>query len=396
VWLNAPFAKGVTMSQFPPFSDEHHQLRQTVKDWAEREIAPNSYEWDKRGHYPHKEILKQMAELGLLGIRFDPDYGGMGLDWWFTCAYQEGLCHARNAGIIMSLTVQTDMATPIVNELGTPEQKEEFLRGVIDGTKMAALGVSEPGCGSDVAAIRTTAKKDGDDYIINGAKTFITNAAIADFITLAVRTGDEGHGGISLVLFPTNTPGFSVGKKLDKLGTRSVDSSEIHFDNCRIPQRNLLGHENAGFYYIMTNFQGERLTAGVTALMSMQVALDDAIKYGSERKVFGRNITKFQVWKHKLAEHITGVEAARALTYMAVQRMVTGEDPTKLVSMAKLYTSDMAQKVVYDCLQIHGGYGFVEEYDIARVYRDIRLLTIGGGTSEVMKEIIWKWHQMGA
>ncbi|MCA9570459.1 MAG: acyl-CoA dehydrogenase family protein [Myxococcales bacterium] len=380
---------------FPPFTDEHDQLRALARDFAEREIAPNSAAWDAAGEWPHREIFRQLAELGLLGIRYPDSVGGMGLDWWYTTAFVEGLGHARNGGVVMSILVDTDMATPIIGEIGTEEQKQEFLAPVVRGEKIAALGVSEPDCGSDVAAIRTTAKKDGTDYVINGQKTYITNGAIADFITLAVRTGGEGHGGISLVLFPTDTPGFSVGRKLDKLGTRSVDSCELHFDNCRIPQRYLLGHENAGFYYIMTNFQGERLVAALTAIHSMELALGDAIRFGSERKAFGRPVAKFQVWKHKLAEHLASLEAAKALTYQAVQRMQTGEDPTKLVSMAKLFSCDLAQRVIYDCQQLHGGAGYIEEYPITRLARDVRLLTIGGGTSEVMKEIVWKWTEMG-
>ncbi|MCB9676748.1 MAG: acyl-CoA dehydrogenase family protein [Alphaproteobacteria bacterium] len=381
---------------FPPFNEEHDQLRKLAKDFAQNEIAPNSDEWDRAGVWPHREIFAKLAELGLIGIRFPEAYGGMGLDWWYNTAYVEGLGHARNGGVVMSILVNSDMATPIIAEIGTDEQKEEFLRPLIAGQRIAALGVTEPNCGSDVAAIQTTAKKDGDDYVINGAKTYITNGAIADFITLAVRTGDAGHGGVSLVLFPTDTPGFSVGRKLDKLGTRSVDSCELAFEDCRIPRRYLLGHENAGFYYIMTNFQGERLVAAQTAIHSMERALEDAIRYGTERSAFGRPIGKFQVWKHKFAEHLTGLEAAKALTYQAVQRMNTGQDATKLISMAKLFAGDLAQKVVYDCQQFHGGYGYIEEYAITRLYRDVRLITIGGGTSEVMKEIIWKWHEMGA
>jgi len=379
---------------FPPWTDEHAQLRQTIRDYAEKQLAPHAEEWDKAGAFP-REVFHDLADLGVLGIRMPEEIGGLGLDWWYTVAFIEGLMHARNSGLLMSVLVDTDMATPIISEIGTDAQKQEFLAPTIAGERVAALGVTEPGCGSDVAAIRTTATKDGDDYVINGAKTYITNASFADYITLAVRTGEDGHGGISLVLFPTDTPGFSVGRKLDKLGTRSVDSCEIHFDNCRIPQRYLLGHENAGFYYIMTNFQGERLVAAVMAYAGMEISLRDAIRYGKERTAFGRPIGKFQVWKHKFAEHLTSLEAARALTYQAVQRINSGEDPTKLVSMAKLFCGDLAQRVTYDCLQMHGGYGFIEEYDICRTYRDVRLLPIGGGTSEVMKEIIWKWDEMG-
>lgn len=381
---------------FPPFEDEHHQLRALARDFAEKELAPHSAAWDKAGEWPHREIFARLAALGLLGIRFPEAYGGLGLDWWYTTAMVEGLGHARNGGVVMSILVDTDMATPIITEIGTEEQKHEFLAPVIAGEKIAALGVSEPDCGSDVAALRTTARKDGGDYVIDGQKTYITNGAIADFITLAVRTGDAGHDGISLVLFPTDTPGFSVGRKLDKLGTRSVDSCEIHFEGCRIPQRYLLGQENAGFRYIMTNFQGERLVAALTAIHSMELGLQDALRFASERSVFGRPVAKFQVWKHKLAEHLTALEAAKALTYQAVQAIDSGADPTKLVSMAKLFTTDLAQRVVYDCQQIHGGAGYIEEYPVSRLSRDVRLLTIGGGTSEVMKEIIWKYVERGA
>ncbi len=381
--------------QFPPYGPEHDQLREAVRAFAVQNLAPHRYEWDAAGGFP-RSIFKDLADLGLLGIRFPEAHGGLGLDWWYTAAFIEGLSAARNAGLVMSILVDTDMATPIIDEIGTEAQKAEFLAPVIRGEMVAALGVTEPGAGSDVSAIRTTARRDGDHYVINGAKTYITNGSFADFITLAVRTGGEGHGGISLILFPTNTPGFSVGRKLDKLGTRSVDSCELSFVDCRVPAKNLLGHENAGFYYIMKNFQGERLTAALTAVTSMEIALHDAIAYGKERQAFGRPIVSFQIWKHKLAEHLTALEAAKALTHQAIAKLVSGEDPTKLVSMAKLFAGDLAQRVIYDCQQMHGGYGYIEEYDITRTFRDIRLLTIGGGTSEVMKEIIWKWHDAGA
>ena len=376
---------------FPPWNEEHDMLRKTVRQFAQERLAPHRHEWDKARLWPAREIFKEMADLGLLGLRYPEAIGGLELDWWATAAYVEEICEARNGGVVMSILVQTDMATPVIAEIGTPEQQQEFLAPVVSGEYIAALGISEPGAGSDVASIRTTAKKDGDDYIINGSKTFITNAAIADFIVLAVRTGDEGHFGISLVLFPTKTPGFTLGRKLDKLGTHSIDSSEVHFDSCRIPQRYLLGQENAAFIHIMQNFQGERLVAALNGVAASEIALKDAIKYGKERKAFGRPIGKFQVWRHKFAEHLTAVRAAKMLTYHAVDACNSGKDPTLEVSMAKLHVADLAQKVAYDTLQFHGGYGFCEEYDVCRAYRDIRLLTIGGGTSEVMKEIIGKY-----
>jgi len=378
---------------FPPWTDEHDMIRRTVRQFAVERLAPHRHEWDKAGEWPAREVFQEMAALGLLGIKVEPEYDGMGLDWWANTAFAEELAHARNAGVVMSILVNTDMATGVISEIGTHEQKQEFLAPVVRGEKIAALGVTEPGAGSDVANIRTTAIEDGDDFVINGSKTYITNGSFADFVTLAVRTGgpDSGYGGISLVLFPTDTPGFTVGRKLDKLGTRSVDSSELHFDNCRIPKRNLLGIHNGGFIHIMQNFQGERIVGALMAVSGMELAVEDALRYGNERKAFGRPLTKFQVWRHKFAEHLTSIQAAKMLTYHAVDKMMGDDDPTREVSMAKLYGADLAQRVIYDCLQFHGGYGFIEEYDIARTYRDMRLLPIGGGTSEVMKEIISKY-----
>ncbi len=373
---------------FPPWREEHELIRKTVREFTERRLAPHRKEWDDAGQWPAREVLREMAELGLLGIRYPEEHGGMGLDWWATAAFVEELSRAANGGVVMSILVHTDMATPIIAEIGTDEQKREFLEPAIRGERIAALGVSEPGAGSDVASIRTTARIDGGDFVINGQKTFITNGSFADFITLAVRTGDEGYGGVSLVLFPTDVKGFSVGRKLDKLGTRSVDSSELHFEDCRIPRRYLLGELNAGFYYIMRNFQGERLVAALMAVAGMELQIQEALEYGQQRRAFGRPIAKFQVWRHRFAELMAAVRAAKMLTYHAVDVVNSGGDGTVEISMAKLFAGDLAQKVAYDCLQFHGGYGFIEEYDIARAYRDVRLITIGGGTSEIMKEII--------
>lgn len=376
---------------FPPFTDDHALLRRTVADFVMRELYPFRKEWDDAGEWPAREILKKMAGLGLLGIRFDPKWGGAGLDWWAHTAMVEELALARNGGVSMSIFVHTDISTPVIAEIGTDEQRDEFLRPAITADRIGALGITEPGCGSDVASLTTTARVDGGDYIINGAKTFITNGAIADFIVLAVRTGGASHSGISLVILPTDLKGFSVGKKIDKLGTRSVDSSLLHFDSCRIPRRYLLGEENAGFSYIMKNFQGERLVGALMCTSGMDIQLRDAMEYGKTRVAFGRPISNFQVWRHKFAELMTQVKAAKMLTYHAVDKMNSGQEATLEVSMAKLFAGDLAQRVAYDCLQFHGGYGFTEEYDIARAYRDVRILPIGGGSSEIMKEIIWKW-----
>ena len=378
------------------FKEEHETLRKTVRDFAEKEIAPFAMEWDEKEIFP-KEIFKKAGDLGLLGIRFDPEFGGSGLDYKFTTAYAEALTWSRSAGVNMALMVQSDMATPVINEIGTREQKQEFLAPAIKGEKIAALGVSEPFVGSDVANLRTTAKKvAGGDYVINGSKTFITNGTRADFITLMVRTGDTGFGGISIFLFPTNTKGFSIGKKLKKIGNKASDTAELSFDNCRLPSRYLLGEENQGFIYLMNNFQSERLIAAVAACAGMKKMIDEAIKYGKEREAFNKPIIKYQVWKHKFVELLSQVEAAQQLTYWACEaydrfKRENGPNPTKEVSMAKLVACDLMQRVAYDCQQFHGGYGYMTEYDISRAWTDARLLTIGGGTSEIMKEIISKF-----
>ena len=290
----------------------------------------------------------------------------------------------------MAMMVQSDITLPVLDELGTPEQKEEFLRPAIAGDRIAALGISEPGGGSDVGAIKTRATIDGDDLVISGQKLWITNGTRADFIILAVRTGEDRYKGVSMVIFPTETKGFAVGKKLKKVGNLSSDTAELFFDGCRIPKRYVLGEIGKGFYYTMTNFQGERLASAIGAVASMEKALEMAIAYGRERHAFGQPIGQFQVWKHKFAEHLTSVEAAKWLTYRATDLFNRGLPAVKEITMAKLYTSELAQKVAYDCMQIFGGFGYTVEYPISRIWRDVRLHTIGAGSSEIMKEIIAK------
>ena len=372
-----------------PFTEDHDAFRKTARAWVERELAPHALEWDRAGIFP-REVFKQAGELGLLGINHGQEYGGSGLDYWYVTAFAEELVRSHNAGVNMALLVQSQMATPIINELGTDEQKQQFLAPALAGEKIAALGVSEPGCGSDVASIQTTARRDGDDYVINGSKMWITNGTRADFITLAVRTGEAGYGGISLVTFPTDVKGFQVSKKLDKVGNLSSDTAILFFEDCRIPRRYVLGEENEGFYHVMTNFQGERLVGALTTVAGMQLMVDEALQYGQERHAFGRPILKYQVWRHRFVEHLTTIEAARRLSYLAVDLYDRKENPVKEISMAKLFAGDAIQKVAYDCQQFYGGMGYIEETHVARAWRDARLITIGGGTSEVMKEIISK------
>jgi citronellyl-CoA dehydrogenase len=373
------------------FREEHEIFRNSVHQFLEQEVVPHVDEWERNELFP-REIYKRCGELGFLGAHYPEDVGGHGGDWWYAAAWGEALVRGRCAGMAMALMVQTDMATPIIGELGTREQKDEFLAPALRGEKIAALGVSEPNCGSDVASIRTTARRVEGDYVINGAKCWITSGTRADFITLAVRTGAEGSGfgGISLLTFPTDVKGFKVTRKIKKMGNHSSDTAELSFEDCRIPARYLLGEENHGFYYIMTNFQGERLIAACSAVAGAQRCLDETIQYTTERTAFGRPILKFQVWRHQFAELQTEIEAARWLTYRAVDLYNRKEDATKEITMAKLFAGELACKVADRCLQAHGGFGYAEEFPISRYYRDVRLVTIGGGTSEIMKEILSK------
>lgn len=372
-----------------PFTPEHQLFRRTLRDYVERELAPHALEWDEAGIFP-REVFTAMGRIGALGVNYPEEVGGAGGDEWYAVVLAEELVHSRNAGVNMALLVQSQMATPIIGQLGSDEQKQQFLAPALRGEKIAALGISEPDAGSDVASLRTTARRVGDEYIVNGAKMWITNGARADFITLAVRTGGPGHGGISLLTFPTDVKGFSVSKKLSKVGNLASDTALLFFEDCKVPARYLLGEENAGFHHVMTNFQGERLMAAVGAVAGMQQLVEDAIAWGNERNVFGKPLVKFQVWKHKLVEHLTAIEAARWLTYRACDLFDRGEPAVKEISMAKLFAGDLMQKVVYDCQQLHGGMGYVVETPVARAFRDARLLTIGGGASEIMKEIIAK------
>lgn len=373
------------------FREEHEIFRNSVHQFLEQEVVPHVDEWERNELFP-REIYKRCGELGFLGAHYPEDVGGSGGDWWYAAAWGEGLVRGRCAGMAMALMVQTDMATPIIGELGTREQKDEFLAPALSGDKIAALGVSEPNCGSDVASIRTTARRVEGDYVINGAKCWITSGTRADFITLAVRTGAEpsGFGGISLITFPTDVKGFKVTRKIKKMGNHSSDTAELSFEDCRVPARYILGEENHGFYYIMTNFQGERLIAACSAVAGAQRCLDETIQYTTERTAFGRPILKFQVWRHQFAELQTEIEAARWLTYRAVDLYNRKEDATKEITMAKLFAGELACKVADRCLQAYGGFGYAEEFPISRYYRDVRLITIGGGTSEIMKEILSK------
>ncbi|ACG72425.1 acyl-CoA dehydrogenase domain protein [Anaeromyxobacter sp. K] len=378
---------GAPAVAFEPFTEDHQAFRRTVRAFVEQELAPHGREWDEAGSFP-RALFRRFGELGLFGIRQPPEVGGSGLDWWYVVAYAEELARCRNAGLAVSMLVHGEMAIPVIGELGTEAQRREFLAPAVRGERVAALAISEPDAGSDVAAIRTTARRDGADLVVNGSKMWITNGARADFLTLAVRTGEAGHGGLSLLLFPTDVKGFQVSRTLEKVGLPSSDTAVLFFEECRVPAANLLGEQDQGFYHVMANFQGERLVAAVQAVAGMQLMLEDAMRYGGERSAFGRPVAKFQAWRHRLADHLTAVEAARWLTYRAADLLARGEPAVREISMAKLFACELAQRVAYDCMQLHGGMGYVLESDIARAWRDVRAMTIAGGTSEIMRELV--------
>lgn len=376
-------------TNYPPFTGEHDLIRQSVKRFCLEEVAPFAHEWENAGQYP-RELFRKAADLGLFGIRIDPRWNGAGMDWWASAAAYDALRFTDFPSLNIGFMVQSDLTLPIIEELGTDEQRQEFLAPGVVGERIAALAISEPCCGSDVAGIRTTAREDGGDFVISGQKLWITNGVEADFLVLAVRTAEDRHKGISMILFPTDTPGFSAGKRLKKIGHVASDTAELFFDECRIPKRFLLGRKNRGFYYVMGHFQGERLATALLVLSFMDRSLELAVQYGKDREAFGRRVIENQVWRHRLAEHQASIEAARWLTYRAVDLMNRKEDADRAVTMAKLVTTELSQKVTYDCMQIFGGFGYTTEYPIGRFWRDMRLYTIGAGTSEIMKEILAK------
>lgn len=382
-----------------PYTEEHQQYRAQIRRFAEKEMLPYVDEWEKSSLFP-RELFKRAGELGVFSAHYPEEHGGAGGDEWFAIAKSEELTRGRMAGVTMALLVQGDMATPVISDLGTKEQIDEFLRPALTGEKIAALGVTEPNAGSDVAGIQTVAKKDGDDWIINGSKTYITNGTRADFITLLVKTRPEaGAHGCSFFLVPTNLKGFSISKKLDKLGNNSSDTAELAFEDVRVPSRYLLGEESMGFMYLMQNFQSERLIGCASSVAGLNLMIEDALAYGRDRKAFGKPLLKREYWQHKFVELLTKLEAGKALTYHAadaynedrfVKKGQLSMETVKLISMAKIFVGDLTGEVPDWCLQFHGGAGYIEEFPIARHWRDARLFRIGAGTTETMRYYVAK------
>ena len=373
------------------FNKDHEMVRKAVREFVEKEINPNMEEWEARGQAPLHALFKKMGDLGFLGLRYDPKYGGQGLDYWYDTVFLEELGRINGSGISVAIAVQTHMSTPAIAEYGSEYLKETYLKPAIAGNAVTAIAVTEPDAGSDVAAIKTTAQRQGDDFVINGSKTYITNGTQADFLTLLARTSDDpGYDAFSLFVVPTNLPGFKVSRKLDKLGLRSSDTAELFFDNLKVPTKNLIGQAGQGFIYQMQQFQHERFAAIPMSYVSAEETIAMTVEHIKKRIVFGKPLIARQVLRHRLADWQTEIECLRQLTYHIVRMKEAGLDVTREVSMGKLFAGRTVQKIADGCLQMYGGLGYMAEMSISRCFRDARLVSIGGGADEIMNEIIAK------
>lgn len=375
----------------PYFTEEHEALRDQVRRFVETEIKPHALAWEEDGFVP-REVLRKMGALGFFGIRYPAEYGGSEMDTLATVVLAEELGRSTFSGVAITALVHTDMASVHIANAGSPAQKDKYLPGIIAGEKIVAVAVTEPDAGSDVKGIRTTARREGDHYVLNGAKMFITNGVHADLYCVAAKTDPQGRPSqsVSIFLVEKGTPGFSVSRALDKHGWRSSDTAELSFVDCRVPAENLLGQEGRGFYAIMSNFQNERTVIGAMAIGESQAAIDLTLDYVKTRKAFGAPLWEKQAIRQRLAELASKVEAGRQLVYHAAWLDAQGFDATREVSMVKAYCGELVNEVMYDCLQFHGGMGYMRESTIERMTRDARVQSIGGGATEVMLEEVAK------
>jgi acyl-CoA dehydrogenase len=375
------------------FTPEHEMLRKSIRAFVEKEVTPRVAAWEDAGQIP-RDFWKRLGELGFLGLEFPTEYGGAGGDFLSSVVLGEELARCRSGGVAFSVLVHTDMSSPWLTRYGTETQKAKYLPGIITGNTVCALGITEPETGSDMAALSTRAVKDGRHYRLTGGKIFITNGVYGDLYFVAARTApgspSRRHDGISMFLVERGWPGFTVSRKLDKLGMRASDTAELAFHECPVPAENLLGVEGRGFQQLATGLQRERIMAAVLALSGAAQALDDTLAYLRERQAFGETLSQKQALRHRIADMATEIEAARQLVYHAVTRYLAGEDSTTQVSMAKLFATEVANRVAYQAVQLHGGYGYMREFPVEGFFRDVRLWTIASGTSEIMKEIIAK------
>lgn len=371
------------------FNEEHNLFRQGLRQFLDKEVVPNVDQWEKDGRIP-KDLWKKFGDMGYFGLIFPEAYGGTDVDFFYSVAFIEEISKCFSGGFAIAPTVHQYMASTYLNEYGSDFIKEKYLTKAIAGEWIASIGITEPTAGSDSANIRTRAERKGDVYVVNGSKTFITNAVYGDFIVTVVKTNPEaGRSGVSLLVIDRNAPGVTA-TKLDKLGWRASDTAELAFDNVEVPAENLLGEEGKGFYYLMGGLQLERLAIAIMSAASSEHALDHALQYMNEREAFGRKINKFQALRHRIADLASEIEAKKMFTYHVCRMHNDGKYAVKEASMAKLLLTELADDVMYKCLQFFGGYGYIEDYKIARMFRDSRVNTIGGGTSEVMREIISK------
>jgi len=366
------------------FTEEHELFRSTLQDFFKTEVTPYLDAWEKAGKVD-RSVLKKMGEMGFLSLEVDEKYGGMGLDFLYTTILCEELGRTGSAGFTTVVSAHAYLAMNYLSHAGSPYLKEKYLVPSVTGNLIGSLGMTEPFAGSDLRALRTTAKLEGDHYIVDGSKTFISNGYYGDYCVTAVKM----EKGISMMVIDLDSEGVTK-SKLDKVGIRSSDTAELAFSNVKVPVKNLLGEEGKGFYYMMESLQVERLTLAQANVGLMQYVLDITLQYMSERSAFGKSIDKFQVLRHRIADMASDIEAWRSFMNHTSWRLTQGEHVVKECSMLKLKTSDLLNKIVYDCLQMFGGYGFMEEYPIGRIHRDVRVMPIYGGTSEIMKEIIAK------
>ncbi|MEI6446630.1 MAG: acyl-CoA dehydrogenase family protein [Actinomycetes bacterium] len=369
------------------FNEDHERLRESIGGFITKELTPHADEWEETT-FPDS-VFHRMGELGFLGLSMPEEYGGQGGDYFCNLVLAEELARSNSGGLAMGVAVHTDMAMPPIHLFGTEEQKQEWLVPAIKGEKILCLGITEPDAGSDVSGIKTRAVRDGDEWVINGSKTYITNGHRADVIVLVTKTDpDAGYDGFSLFLVPMDAPGVIREKKLEKLGMHASDTALLAFQDVRVPDSAMLGQEGKGFYHIMWELQGERLIGAAGCVAGAQLCFEKTLQYALERNAFGRQIGKFQVIRHKFAEMATAIESARQMVYMTAWKFNNGEYPVREISMAKLHSARVAVDVADECIQIHGGAGYMKEYGVERVWRDMRLNRIGAGTDEIMLDVI--------
>jgi acyl-CoA dehydrogenase len=377
----------------PTLTDEHEMLRRTVRAFVEKEVVPQVDAWEEAGRIP-RAFWRRLGELGLLGLELPTEYGGAGGDFLSSVVLGEEMARCRSGGVAFSVLVHTDMSSPWLTRYGTDAQKRRYLPGIVSGETVCALGITEPGTGSDMASITTRAVRDGDCYRLTGSKMFITNGVYGDLYFVAARTSpgteERRHAGISMFLVERDTPGFTVSRRLDKMGMRASDTAELSLQDCPVPALNLLGEEGRGFHQLAAGLQRERIMAAVLALSGAAQALEDTLAYVRERHAFGEPLAAKQALRHRVADMATEIAAARHLVYHAASLYTAGRDCVTEVSMAKLFATEVANRVAYQAVQLHGGYGYMSEFPVERFFRDVRLWTIASGTSEIMREIVAK------